>query len=148
MMSPRPAVNHNRAITNISRIFSTYLRGKRCESFSDGIGVHLDEKNIVIPDVVCNRDIIKGNGIYGAPDLVVEVLSPSTAKLRDRKGKEALYEKYGVKKYWIIDSLSKLIEVDLPIDGKFDLDAVYTVYPEWQWAKMTIIKLNELDDRS
>lgn len=79
MMSPRPAVNHNRVITNISRIFSTYLRTKRCESFSDGIGVHLAEKNIMIPDVVCNRDIIKSNGIYGAPDLVVEVLSPSTA---------------------------------------------------------------------
>ncbi|WP_411830076.1 Uma2 family endonuclease [Metasolibacillus meyeri] len=51
--------------------------------------------------IICNQDIIKRDGIYGAPDLVVEVLSPSTAR-RDKGEKKALYEKHGVKEYWII----------------------------------------------
>ena len=45
MMSPRPAINHNRIVTNISGIFYNYLKGKRCQSFCDGTEVWLDEKN-------------------------------------------------------------------------------------------------------
>lgn len=138
MMSPRPTPNHNRVITSISSIFRNYLKGKRCEAFSDGVDVHLDEKNIVIPDamIICNKYIIKGDGIYGAPDLVVEVLSPSTAN-RDKKDKKALYEKHGVKEYWIVDPVSKSLEVYHLIDKKFELDQAYAVYPDWQWEKMT-----------
>lgn len=138
MMSPRPATNHNRVAFNISTLFKIYLKGKRCEAFSDGNDVHLDEKNTVIPDamIICNKDIIKGDGIYGVPDLVVEVLSPSTAN-RDRKDKKNLYEKFGVKEYWIVDSASKSIEVYILQNGKFELDNAYSVYPEWQWKKMT-----------
>lgn len=79
MMSPSPATNHNKVITNITYLFKSYLRGKRCINFSDSVDVHFDEKNIVIPDamIVCRKDIIKGDGIYGAPDLIVEVLSPA-----------------------------------------------------------------------
>lgn len=70
MMSPSSAVNHNTIITNITRIFGNYLDGKRCRNFSDGVDVHLDDKNTVIPDamIICNRDIIKNDGIYGAPE--------------------------------------------------------------------------------
>lgn len=138
MMSPSPAVNHTRVSGNIYHIFRTYLKGKRCETFNDGVDVHLDDKNTLIPDamIVCNKDIIKGDGIYGAPDLVVEVLSPSTAT-RDRKEKKLLYEKHGVKEYWLVDSTSKSVEVHLLQDGKFELDRVYTIYPDWQWNKMT-----------
>jgi len=138
MMSPRPAVNHNTVITNLTRLLGNYLTKKRCRVFSDGVDVHLDEKNILIPDVmiVCNRDIIKRDGIYGAPDLAVEVLSPSTAT-RDRREKKMLYEKFGVKEYWLIDAIGKSVEVYLLKNGKFTLDNVYSVYPDWQWAKMT-----------
>lgn len=82
MMSPRPSVDHNRVVSNLNRIFQVYLRGKRCEAFSDGVEVHFDEANVFVPDamIVCNRDIIRRKGIFGAPDLVVEVLSPRTAK--------------------------------------------------------------------
>jgi Uma2 family endonuclease len=138
MMSPRPVINHLRVIGNIYHIFTGYLKGKRCEAFADGADVHLDEKNTFVPDVmiVCNKDIIKDDGIYGAPDLVVEVLSPSTAK-RDRGEKKSIYEKYGVKEYWIANPADKSIEVWLLKDGKYELDNVYTVYPDWQWEKMT-----------
>lgn len=137
-MSPRPAINHNRISGNIYRIFANYLDGKRCEAFGDGVDVHLDEQNTFSPDVmiVCNPDIIKNDGIYGSPDLVVEVLSPSTAK-RDKGIKKDLYEKHGVKEYWIASPNDKSLEVYLLKDGKYVLDDIYTVYPDWQWEKMT-----------
>lgn len=93
MMSPRPVVNHNTIIVNLSIIFGNYLDGKKCINLSDGVDMHLDENNTVIPDsmIICNRDIIKRDGIYGAPDLIVEVLSLSTAR-RDRSVKKNLYE--------------------------------------------------------
>ena len=76
--------------------------------------VHLSENDCVIPDVmiVCNSDIIKDNAIYGAPDLIVEVLSPGTEK-RDRGYKKDLYERCGVREYWIVDPVSLTVEVYL-----------------------------------
>lgn len=144
MMSPSPATNHNRVSGNIYHAFRTYLKSKRCEAFSDGVDVHIDENNIVIPDamIVCRKEIIKGDGIYGAPDLVVEVLSPSTAN-RDKKTKKFLYEKHGVKEYWIVDPAGKSIEVYHLRDNKMDLNQVYAVYPDWQWKKMTEAEKSE-----
>jgi len=92
-MSPRPAINHLVVSGNIYRIFSNFLDGKNCSAFGDGADVYLTPKDRVIPDaiIVCNRDIIKTNGIHGAPDLIVEVLSP-TAQKYDRGYKKNLYE--------------------------------------------------------
>ena len=79
-MSPRPATNHNRISWNLYGIFRDYLRGRRCEPFADGEDLYLSKTEHYIPDmmVVCDPDKIKPNGVYGAPDLVAEVLSPST----------------------------------------------------------------------
>ena len=137
-MTPRPVPNHNTVIVNLSIIFGNYLRGKKCKMFSDGVDVYLDEKNNVIPDllIACSRDIIKSNGIYGAPDLIVEVLSPSTAT-NDKGYKKDLYEKFRVKEYWIVDILSKSIDVYLLKDEKYTLDFVYSIYPDYILEKMT-----------
>ena len=131
MMSPRPSINHNRIAFNIARIFSDYLKGKPCESFCDGIDVYLTDHDRVIPDamIVCKKDIIKQDGIHGAPDLIVEVLSPGTAK-NDRGYKKDLYEKSGVKEYWIVDPWGRLIETYILIDGKYVLDEIYALFPE------------------
>ncbi|WP_107839174.1 Uma2 family endonuclease [Metasolibacillus meyeri] len=138
MMTPSPSVNRNTVITNLSILFGTYLKGKKCRSFTDGVDVHLDEQNTVIPDsmIICNKDIIKHKGIYGAPDLIVEVLSPATAR-HDKMRKKMLYEKHGVKEYWIINPTDKSIEVYLLNGAQYILDNVYTVIPNWQWVKMT-----------
>lgn len=137
-MTPRPVPQHNTVIINLSIIFGNYLKGKRCKVFSDGVDVFLDERNNVIPDllITCNRNIIKDNGIYGAPDFIVEVLSPSTAN-NDKGYKKDLYEKFVVKEYWIIDIPSKSIDVYLLKDGKFILDYVYSVYPDFILEKMS-----------
>lgn len=139
-MSPRPLVNHAIVSGNIYRIFADHLDGKPCMAFSDGVDVYLDheDKDWVIPDtmIVCNQDIIKQDGIYGAPDLVVEVLSPSTAK-HDRRTKLKIYEKHGVKEYWIVDTMNRSIEVYQLKDGVYDIYDLYSIYPDFMLKKMT-----------
>jgi Uma2 family endonuclease len=102
------------------------------------VDVHLTEKDIFVPDmmVVCEREKIKYDGVYGAPDLVVEVLSPSTAK-RDKGYKKDVYEKCGVREYWLVEPVGKSIEVYLLKDGDYVLDEVYTVYPEAHLESMS-----------
>lgn len=137
-MSPRPAFRHNQIAGNLYALFWQYLRGRTCTPVMDGTDVHLTEKDIFVPDmmVVCDREKIKYDGVYGAPDLVVEVLSPSTAK-RDKGYKKDVYEKCGVREYWLVEPASKSIEVYLLKDGAFILDEVYTVYPEAHWETLS-----------
>lgn len=138
IMSPRPTVNHTLVSSNISYIFEQHLRGKKCKPFSDGIDLYLDEENCFVPDfmVVCNRDKIKRNGIHGAPDLVVEVLSPGTAK-NDRSHKKDAYERSGVPEYWIVDLSNRSVEVYLLEDGRYKLDNIYILYSAEELEDMT-----------
>lgn len=131
LMAPSPNVNHNSISSNIFRIFDRYLDKKRCKPFMDGTDVYLTEDDVFVPDmmVVCDRSKIKWNGIHGAPDLVVEVLSLGTAK-RDRGYKKDVYEKSGVREYWIVSPQEKTVEVYLLEDGHFRLDGAYSLVPE------------------
>lgn len=130
MMSPRPVLNHYQVARNIARIFEDYLLGKTCRVFGDGVDLYLSEDDQFIPDgmVVCDPKKIGGTKIIGAPDLVVEVLSPSTAN-HDRKEKKNAYAKHGVKEYWIVNIESRSVEVYLLQDGVLDLDKMYSLYP-------------------
>lgn len=131
MMSPA-ATNHNFISGNIYHIFRTYLKGKMCVPFGDGEAVFLTPENTFIPDgmIVCDRSKIKSDGVHGAPDLVIEVLSPSTAK-NDRRSKMKVYAETGVREYWIIDPVSKMLEQYLQEDGKLVLSEAYAVYPDY-----------------
>lgn len=137
-MSPQPTTNHGRIMRNITNIFSIFLKGKTCEVFADGHDLYLTEKDRFVPDVmvVCNPDIIKRDGIYGAPNLVVEVLSPSTAK-RDKGYKKNVYEKCGVSEYWIVSPEAKSIEIYLLKGGKYYLDNLYVLFPDYDLERMT-----------
>jgi len=129
--------NHNAIKGNIYRIFGNFLKGKKCRAFVDGEDVHFNEKDIAVPDVmiVCNRDIIKEDGIYGVPDLIVEILSKSTAK-RDIGYKKDLYGKYGVKEYWIVSQAECSVQVYLLKDGVYVFDNIYQIYEDWVLRKM------------
>ena len=129
-MMSSPKTNHTRINGNLHNIFSDYLKGKRCESFYN-LNLFLDEKNFYIPDemIVCNPDIVEDDGIHGVPDLIVEILSKSTAD-RDRYEKFAKYEQYGVKEYWIVDPFMKRVEVYHLKDGKFVKYASCQVYTD------------------
>lgn len=137
MMAPASS-GHTYVDDNILSIFKNYLKGKICIPFGDGLLVHLTEKDAFVPDVmvVCDRGKIRRNGVYGAPDLVAEVLSPSTAK-RDRGYKKSVYERCGVAEYWIVDPSGKSIEVYLLRDGRYELDGLYTLYPAEELEEMT-----------
>lgn len=137
LMSPRPAVDHYRVSFNISKIFSNFLHGRPCEPFGDGIDLYLTETDHFIPDgmIVCDPDKIRSDGVYGAPDLVVEVLSPSTARY-DRGRKKDVYERCGVREYWIVSPTDKMVEQYFLEDGKLVLHDVYAVHPDWFLEKM------------
>ena len=132
VMLAQPAINHIRIARNLSAMIYRYLRGKRCEVFNEA-DVYLDESNHFVPDliIVCDPKKIKPDGIYGNPDLVVEILSPSTGK-RDLGIKKTIYERFGVKEYWIVSPKEKAITVYHLQDGKFELDNRYAVLEPWE----------------
>lgn len=137
-MSPRPKANHNIISDNIYGIFFAFLRRRKCRPFSDGMEVFLTDKDRYLPDfmVVCDRDKIQEDGIHGAPDLVVEVLSPSTVK-NDRKHKKHVYESCGVKEYWLVSPAEKTVEQYFLEENELVLHEVYAVHPDYMLAKMT-----------
>lgn len=137
-MSPRPMFNHNRISFNIAHIFETYLKHEQCTAIADGTDLYLTEKDRFVPDmmVVCDRDKIKNDGVHGAPDLVVEVLSLSTAK-RDKTYKKGTYEKCGVREYWLVNPADKSVEIYRLEGQSFVLFDLYHVYPDWMLEKMT-----------
>ena len=136
MMSLRPAINHERIQRNVLRIFDNYLHGKRCEAFCE-VEVWLDEKNHFIPDamIVCNPDIIGSHHIDGAPDLVVEVISPSTFD-RDMTVKMEAYARAGVKEYWVVEPEAKRVAVYLLKGDTYALSASYYPYTEEDYKHM------------
>ena len=136
MMSPPAFSNHNYVKGNVFHIFKTYLKGNICIPICDGQKLVLEiqkKGDYVVPDffVICDRSKQKRDGVYGSPDLVVEVLSPATA-LYDRGIKKDLYQESGVKEYWIIEPDKKSIEVYLLKDGVFDLDAIYRIPADYE----------------
>lgn len=137
MMSPASA-GHTYVADNILMVFKQYLKGKKCIPFGDGLLVHLTDKDKFVPDVmvVCDRGKIKPDGVHGAPDLVVEVLSPSTAR-NDRTHKKDVYERCGVKEYWIVSPAEKHIEVYRLNGEKYVLHDIYTLPADWEMERMT-----------
>lgn len=136
-MSPRPGFNHNRVSFRIAYLFENFLRGRVCTVIADGTDLYLDEDNLFVPDmmVVCDRSKIRRDGVHGAPDLVVEVLSPSTGK-RDKTVKKDIYAKHGVGEYWLVDPIGKSVELYLLEDGAYVLHNVCTVHPDWMLEGM------------
>ena len=130
IMSP-PSLIHGTIIGRIITIFTNYILSNnvKAAAFSDNTDVYFSKEEHYMPDisVVCNPEILKSRKrIEGAPDLIVEVLSESTMK-NDLGKKKDIYERYGVKEYWIVDQWAKRIEVYHLIEGKFVLDDVYMV---------------------
>ena len=120
-MSPAPSSAHQRVSRTLTRIIDTHLIGKRCELFAAPFDVRLSERlgvsdnyveTVVQPDllVVCDKSKLDERGCNGAPDLIIEITSPSTSKV-DLTTKFDLYEKYRVREYWIIHPAEKTLLV-------------------------------------
>ena len=136
-MSPAN-IRHIRIQGHLHRIIGNFLQGKKCMVFSEA-EVVFSEQDHLIPDlnIVCDPSKIKESCIEGAPDFVAEILSPSTRK-RDMTVKKAIYEKYGVREYWIISPKDEAIEVyRLNEHGAYYLDNIYTNFSEDEWSRLT-----------
>lgn len=137
-MSPSANPKHSIVINNLHGIFWAYLRGKACNVYSDNIDIYLDEEqnNYVIPDlsVLCDSSKFTDNGYHGIPSLIVEVISPTSIK-RDRIEKFKLYEKFGVREYWLVDYQGKSIEQYELIDSKYTLLDIFTIVSELDYEK-------------
>ena len=123
IMSPQPSDLHQEILNFINVAIFLYV-----EKHSLGkvriapYGVYLDEENLFEPDLtfIRNENLhkIRKNGLHGAPDLVIEVLSPSNAKY-DKNQKKKIYERHGVKEYWIVDPETKEAQGFFLEDGTF-----------------------------
>ena len=132
------SINHVFVAGNIYSIFGNYLRGKNCVPIMDGAKVFLTEEDNFVPDmmVVCDRSKIKSDGVHGAPDLVVEVLSHSTMR-NDKTHKKEVYAKCGVREYWLVNPIDKSVEVYRANGAGFILHNIYALYPDWELARMS-----------
>jgi len=120
MMAPAPDLPHQDVAGEIYFQARQALQGKSCRAFIAPVDVRLpkhseaDDKidTVVQPDVlvVCDSNKLDRRGIRGAPDWIVEVLSPSTAG-HDQIKKRQLYERHGVREYWLVHPIDRVLTV-------------------------------------
>lgn len=123
-----PSSSHQEISMELSRQLANFLEGKRCKVYPAPFAVRLFERDgdnpedvdtMVEPDisVVCDRSKIDKRGCKGAPDMILEILSPSSLR-HDRLVKLNLYQRAGVREYWIVDPENRDVQVFLQ-DGGF-----------------------------
>ncbi len=125
-MTPAPGFKHQFVTGTFFSILKGQLKGKECVPVIAPADVILSDYDVVQPDVfvVCDKSKIVEDKIKGAPDLVIEVLSPATA-LKDRKEKKTLYEKYGVREYILADPLEGYVERYVLESGRYGVPEIF-----------------------
>ncbi|NBI69178.1 Uma2 family endonuclease [Pseudoflavonifractor sp. 60] len=135
MMSP-PLTDHQRICGGLFAQLYNYLKDKSCEVFPAPFGVRLFERGgdapedvdtMVEPDitVVCDKSKLDKYGCKGAPDLVIEVLSPSTRR-HDKMVKFDLYQKAGVRELWLVDPEAREVQTFLLDGGRYFVNSYGT----------------------
>ena len=128
-MSPVPGKRHQQILVELMGAFWSHLKGKPCQVFAAPFDVRPlatsemsdDEVDTVVqPDllVVCDKNKLEERGVVGAPDLVVEILSPYTSR-KDLSKKFDLYERAGVREYWVVYPMEKIIHIYRLEDGRY-----------------------------
>lgn len=133
-MTPAPSPKHQEILGELHRQISTYLLDRTCKVYMAPFDVRLpgaDEKEIktvLQPDIsiICEPAKIDEKGCLGSPDLVIEIVSPTTVQ-KDMKEKFFTYERFGIKEYWIIHPLDQILMVfkRLP-NGKYGRPEIYS----------------------
>jgi Uma2 family endonuclease len=125
IVTPSPNAKHQTIAMNLSGLLWTYLREHRIgRLFAAPFDVVFSDFDVVEPDLLFvsqarQADVLTTAHVRGAPDLVVEIGSPSTRK-RDETVKRRLYERFGVSEYWVIDPELDEIKVYRSADGRFE----------------------------
>ncbi|GAB3639446.1 Uma2 family endonuclease [Spirosoma arcticum] len=134
-MSPAPRRAHQRAVSQLLIDIGVYLNDKTCQIYAAPFDVRLPVRNerkpeqlhtVVQPDicVVCEVAKLDEAGCLGAPDWIIEIISPRTAK-NDFNEKYNLYEEAGVREYWIVQPKEKAVNVYTLEDGNYALVDIY-----------------------
>ena len=131
LVTPSPAIVHQSVVTRlVVELDRALWRPRIARVFAAPTDVVLSPVRTIIPDLVVVRmersEIIDRLAIKGVPDLVVEILSPSSVK-HDRKTKLDLYGKVGVPEYWIVDPIARTIEVLVPQAGRMTMLGKYGI---------------------
>ena len=119
-----PTVQHQSILGNLHLQLGNFLKGKPCKVFFAPFDVRLNvettDDTVVQPDIVviCDKSIMMKTGCKDAPDMAIEVLSPSTS-IRDLATKFELYQRTGVREYWIVDPETKLIHTHILENGRY-----------------------------
>jgi hypothetical protein len=144
MSAPSPI--HQEISGNLQGALFVFLKNSKCKLYTAPFDVRFPQKGesqvytVVQPDlcVVCDFEKIDSKGCVGAPDLVVEILSPGNSK-KEMKSKFALYQEEGVREYWIVDPERELVFVYVADNKKFKPtipiadDYVYsTIFPDFK----------------
>jgi len=124
IMSPTPQNLHQVVLNEINIEISLFLRKNRIgEVRISPFDVHFSDEDILQPDLLFikneNLNSIRNKGLFGVPDLIVEVLSPSTSYL-DFEEKKQVYEKFGVQEYFIVEPNSKSVTSFLLKDKEYE----------------------------
>jgi Uma2 family endonuclease len=142
VMSPSPKDLHQEILGEIFLQLLTYTRRKKIGKVRIApYDVYLDRKNAYQPDLIfiANENLykIRENGLHGAPDLVIEVLSPGTAKY-DKGKKKTVYERCGIKEYWIVDPATKIVNGYALQENRFREIATATAVIDSQLLGVTL----------
>ena len=133
-LMPSPSDPHQMISKNLTTLFENFLLNKKCQLREAPYDVFLgDQKHVVCPDicVICDTSKITVRGCVGAPDLIIEILSPSSLQ-RDLSIKHNLYFEHGVREYWVVVPKFETINVYTVEDGGYH-EKCYehpgTIYP-------------------
>ncbi len=126
---PSPGTDHQRISRNLEVRLWEFVRERGLgEVLHAPLDVVLAEEDVVQPDIIFisrpRLGIVAEKGIRGAPDLVVEILSPGTAE-RDRTVKEKLYHRFGVREFWLVDPAARTVEIKVWAPEGFRTAQVY-----------------------
>lgn len=127
-MSPAPSRKHQEISKNVNRVLDKFFYEKKCSLYYAPFDVRIPIKTkedqeiftVVQPDlcVICDPNKLDDRGCIGAPDLIIEILSPGNSK-REMKDKFELYEEAGVREYWIIDPNQESVLINVLENGKY-----------------------------
>jgi Uma2 family endonuclease len=127
-----PSPIHQEVLRNLLFGLETFNRQHRKGSiFCAPIDVYLDEYNKTQPDIIFltneKRSVITKDGITGVPDLIIEIISP-TSVIRDRIEKKNLYERMSVGEFWLVDPQNSTIEIYTLQDNRYELLSAATTF--------------------
>ncbi|MGI1691730.1 Uma2 family endonuclease [Thermoanaerobacter uzonensis] len=133
-----PTWQHQAVLLELARQFANYLQDKSCRVFTSPFDLRIPEANekdeettnVVQPDIIiiCDNSGLKKTGYYGVPELIIEIIeivSPSTGQ-KDKIEKFNLYEKAGVKEYWIVEPDEKVVMVFTLEEGRYGRPQMYS----------------------